>query len=77
VTELRSLMLEEIQRRNLTESTRRAYVRVIKGFAVYLTHATAFGRVLFSIHYTESTARTAGSPIASGLLQVDFRVLGG
>jgi integrase/recombinase XerD len=35
VTQLRSLMLEEIQRRNFTESTRRAYVRIIEDFARY------------------------------------------
>ena len=35
MTELRSLMLEEIQRRNFTESTRRAYVRIIEDFARY------------------------------------------
>src|ERR1019366_4844073 len=35
VTQLRNLMLEEIQRRNFTESTRRAYVRIIEDFARY------------------------------------------
>lgn len=35
MTELRSLMLEEIQRRNFTESTRRAYLRIIEDFAFY------------------------------------------
>jgi len=35
VTQLRSLMLEEIQRRNFTESTRRAYLRIIEDFARY------------------------------------------
>ena len=35
MTELRSLMLEEIQRRNFTESTRRAYLRIIEEFAFY------------------------------------------
>jgi hypothetical protein len=33
VTKLRSLTLEEIQRRNFTESTRRANVRIIENFA--------------------------------------------
>jgi integrase/recombinase XerD len=33
VTQLRKLMLEEIQRRNFTESTRRAYLRIIEDFA--------------------------------------------
>src|ERR1700733_1446575 len=35
VTELRSLMLEEIQRRNFSEATRRAYLRIIEDFALY------------------------------------------
>ena len=35
MTELRSLMLEEIQRRNFTESTRRAYLRIVEDFAGY------------------------------------------
>src|SRR5271170_7180635 len=39
VTELRSLMLEEIQRRNFTESTRRAYLRIIEDFALYFNRA--------------------------------------
>ena len=33
MTQLRKLMLEEIQRRNFTESTRRAYLRIIEDFA--------------------------------------------
>jgi hypothetical protein len=33
VTQLRKLMLEEIQRRNFTESTMRAYLRIIEDFA--------------------------------------------
>jgi len=33
VTQLRKMMLEEIQRRNFTESTRRAYLRIIDDFA--------------------------------------------
>ena len=35
VTQLRKLMLEEIQRRNYTESTTRAYLRIIEEFARY------------------------------------------
>jgi hypothetical protein len=35
VTQLRSLMLDEIQRRNFTEPTRRAYLRIIEEFAGY------------------------------------------
>ena len=35
MTQLRSLMLDEIQRRNFTESTRRAYLRIIEEFAAY------------------------------------------
>src|SRR6202042_3094631 len=35
VTQLRKLMLEEIQRRNFTESTTRAYLRIIEDFARY------------------------------------------
>jgi integrase/recombinase XerD len=35
VTQLRKLMLEEIQRRNYTESTTRAYLRIIGDFACY------------------------------------------
>jgi integrase/recombinase XerD len=35
VTQLRSQMLDEIQRRNFTESTRRAYLRIIEEFAGY------------------------------------------
>lgn len=33
MTQLRKMMLEEIQRRNFTESTRRAYLRIIDDFA--------------------------------------------
>jgi integrase/recombinase XerD len=33
VTQLRRLMLDEIQRRNFTESTKRAYLRIIEDFA--------------------------------------------
>ena len=33
MTQLRKLMLEEIQRRNFTESTTRAYLRIIEDFA--------------------------------------------
>jgi integrase/recombinase XerD len=33
VTPLRKMMLDEIQRRNFTEATRRAYVRIIEDFA--------------------------------------------
>src|ERR1022692_812143 len=40
VTELSSLMLEEIQRRNFTESTRRAYLRIIEEFAGYFHRPT-------------------------------------
>ena len=39
MTQLRSLMLEEIQRRNFTESTRRAYLRIIEDFARYFNRA--------------------------------------
>jgi integrase/recombinase XerD len=35
VTQLGKLMLEEIQRRNFTESTTRAYLRIIEDFARY------------------------------------------
>ena len=35
MTQLHKLMLEEIQRRNYTESTTRAYDRIIKDFAFY------------------------------------------
>lgn len=35
MTRLRKQMLEEIQRRNFTESTTRAYVRIIEDFARY------------------------------------------
>ena len=33
MTQLRKLMLEEIQRRNFTESTTRTYLRIIEDFA--------------------------------------------
>jgi integrase/recombinase XerD len=33
VTQLRKLMLEEIQRRNFTQSTTRAYLRIVEDFA--------------------------------------------
>ena len=35
MTQLRKSMLEEIQRRNYTESTTRAYVRIVEDFASY------------------------------------------
>ena len=35
MTHLRKLMLEEIQRRNFTDSTKRAYLRIIEDFARY------------------------------------------
>jgi integrase/recombinase XerD len=35
VTQLRKLMLDEIQRRNYTESTTRAYVRIVEDVACY------------------------------------------
>ena len=35
MTQLRNLMLEEIQRRNFTESTSRAYLRIVEDFARY------------------------------------------
>ena len=35
MTQLRQSMLDEIQRRNNTESTTRAYVRIVEDFAGY------------------------------------------
>ena len=37
MTQLHQSMLDEIQRRNYTESTTRAYERIIKDFAFYST----------------------------------------
>jgi integrase/recombinase XerD len=39
VTRLRDMVLEELQRRNYSESTARAYVRVIRDFAAYFHKA--------------------------------------
>src|SRR5262245_56036052 len=39
VTHLRKMMLEELQRRNYTESTTRAYLRIIEDFARYFKRA--------------------------------------
>ena len=39
MTRLRKMMLEELQRRNYSESTARAYVRVIRDFAAYFHKA--------------------------------------
>ena len=39
MTQLRNLMLEEIQRRNFTESTSRAYLRIVEDFARYFNRA--------------------------------------
>ena len=39
MTQLLNLMLEDIQRRNFTESTSRAYLRIVEDFARYFNRA--------------------------------------
>ena len=38
MTHLRKLMLDELERRNYTDSTRRAYLRIIDEFARHFDH---------------------------------------
>jgi hypothetical protein len=45
VTKLRKMMLEELERRNYTQSTTRAYLRTIEDFARYFKRPLALGEM--------------------------------
>jgi len=70
MTRLRKMMLEELQRRNYTQSTTRYYIRTVEDFALATStaHRIAWGRSIFAntkrCYFTNGTCHREASPSA-------------
>ena len=77
MTQLRKMMLEELQRRNYSDSTAHGYVRAVAAFAKYFGPSSGHG-LISSIEvgnepakYTEAQYRTAFENMARGVRSGD------